>query len=152
MRVYLDNCCFNRPYDDQTQLSISLETQAKLYIQDMIKNKKIELVVSYMLVFENHQNPYEIKKKAIREFIHDNTSVYINYEKAEDVKKIAESIISAGIKTKDAVHLASAIAAECDYFLTTDKRLLKYKTDKLILTDPVDFVGRLEAENYERND
>ena len=26
MRIYLDNCCFNRPYDDQSQLRILLET------------------------------------------------------------------------------------------------------------------------------
>lgn len=30
--IYLDNCCFNRPYDDQTQLRVSLETQAKMYV------------------------------------------------------------------------------------------------------------------------
>ena len=34
MKIYLDNCCFNRPYDDQTQIRISLETQAKLYVQE----------------------------------------------------------------------------------------------------------------------
>lgn len=39
MKVYLDNCCFNRPYDDQSYLKISLESQAKLKIQNMIKNK-----------------------------------------------------------------------------------------------------------------
>ena len=32
MRVYLDNCVFNRPFDDQSQLLISLQTQAKLAI------------------------------------------------------------------------------------------------------------------------
>ena len=37
MRVYLDNCCYNRPYDDQTQLRISLESQAKLYVQELLK-------------------------------------------------------------------------------------------------------------------
>lgn len=37
MKIYLDNCCFNRPYDDQTQIRISLETQAKLYLQDLVK-------------------------------------------------------------------------------------------------------------------
>ena len=37
MRVYLDNCCYNRPYDDQTQLRISLESQAKLYVQGLLK-------------------------------------------------------------------------------------------------------------------
>ena len=29
MRVYLDNCCYNRPYDEQVQLRIRLETEAK---------------------------------------------------------------------------------------------------------------------------
>ena len=27
MRVYLDNCCYNRPFDDQTQLKVRLETE-----------------------------------------------------------------------------------------------------------------------------
>jgi hypothetical protein len=39
MRVYLDNCCYNRPYDNQSQLRISLETQAKLYIQQLIRKR-----------------------------------------------------------------------------------------------------------------
>lgn len=52
MKVYLDNCCYNRPYDDQSQLRISLETQAKLQIQSMIRNREIELVSSYVLMYE----------------------------------------------------------------------------------------------------
>ena len=62
MRIYLDNCCYNRPYDDQMQLRISLETQAKLFVQDLIRNNQIELAASYMLMYENEQNPYEMKK------------------------------------------------------------------------------------------
>lgn len=31
MKIYLDNCCYNRPYDDQSQVRIQLETQAKLF-------------------------------------------------------------------------------------------------------------------------
>ena len=46
MRIYLDNCSYNRPYDDQSQMRIHLETQAKLHIQDMIRQKQIELVTS----------------------------------------------------------------------------------------------------------
>lgn len=30
MRVYLDNCMFNRPFDDQGHIRIRLETEAKL--------------------------------------------------------------------------------------------------------------------------
>lgn len=36
IRIYLDNCCFNRPYDDQSQIKIQLESEAKLEIQKHI--------------------------------------------------------------------------------------------------------------------
>ena len=66
LRIYLDNCCYNRPYDDQTQLRISLESQAKLEIQKNIKNGELELVTSYMTEYENSENPIEIRKNNIR--------------------------------------------------------------------------------------
>ena len=56
LKIYLDNCCYNRPYDDQSQIRISLETQAKLYIQNLVKDKQIELVTSYILEYENGKN------------------------------------------------------------------------------------------------
>ncbi len=36
LKIYLDNCVFNRPFDDQSQIKIKLETEAKLYILDFI--------------------------------------------------------------------------------------------------------------------
>lgn len=146
MKVYLDNCCFNRPYDMQSQIRISLETQAKLYIQDLIKNKELELVTSYMLRFENEQNPYEIRRQAIAEYIRNNTSIYVDYDRMTEVIKEAKLVTVTGIKEKDAIHVASAIIAGCDCFLTTDLRLLKYKTDKIIIENPVDFIQRWEGE------
>lgn len=146
MRVYLDNCCFNRPYDSQSQMRISLETQAKLYIQDLVKNKELELAASYMLRFENEQNPYEIRRQAINEYIRDNMSIYIDYDRMEEVEKEARAIMETGIRKKDAIHVASAIIADCDCFLTTDIRLLKYKTDRIIMENPIDFIQRLEGE------
>lgn len=44
MRLYLDLCCFNRPYDDQSQLRVHLETEAKLSLQDKVRNGVCELV------------------------------------------------------------------------------------------------------------
>ena len=38
MKIYLDNCCFNRPFDDQSQLRIRLESEAKLKIQEDIRS------------------------------------------------------------------------------------------------------------------
>ena len=63
MKVYLDNCCYNRPYDDQTQIRIHLETEAKLYIQEMIKLGKADLVTSYILEYENSKIAFHTRNK-----------------------------------------------------------------------------------------
>ena len=144
MRIYLDSCCYNRPYDDQSQLRISLETQAKLYIQDLVKQKKVALVTSYVLWYENSQNPFEIRKMSINEFIQKNTSEYIDVDKAEDIKIRAEEIMKTGIRMKDAYHVACAIYANCDCFLTTDDRLLKYATNEVQMLNPIDFIRKVE--------
>jgi hypothetical protein len=66
MRVYLDNCCFNRPFDDQRHLRIRLETEAKLTIQEAVWSGAIQLAWSYILDFENMNNPFEERRKAVR--------------------------------------------------------------------------------------
>jgi len=48
--------------------------------------------------------------------------------------------MQTGIEYKDAVHLACSMFAECDYFITTDKRVLNYKTDKIKLANTIEFV------------
>lgn len=57
--------------------------------------------------------------------------------------------METGIKYKDACHVASAILAECSYFLTTDKRLLKYKDEKIKIMNPIDFLREMEGQGYE---
>lgn len=46
MRIYLDNCCYNRPFDEQTQLRIRLETEAKLAIQRQMRMGVLERLKS----------------------------------------------------------------------------------------------------------
>lgn len=60
IKIYLDNCCFNRPYDDQNLLSIFLETQAKLSIQEYVRTEKLSLIWSAILDYENSRNPDEV--------------------------------------------------------------------------------------------
>ena len=126
MRIYLDNCSYNRPYDDQSQTRIYLETQAKLHIQDMIRQKQIELVTSYVLDFENSNNRSIQKKMAIEKFMKDYATLYVSNKHGDMLAEIADSIMETGVKEKDAYHVACALMAECDYFVTTDDRLLKY--------------------------
>jgi predicted nucleic acid-binding protein len=146
LKVYLDNCCFNRPYDDQTYLSISIETQAKLHIQDMIRNGSLELISSYILDFENSENPFAMRRKTISDFLEYNTSIYVSDNLKSAIEKMAEDIKKTGIKHKDACHVACAIMANADYFISTDYRLLKYKTGDIKMMNPVEFIRELEVE------
>jgi len=146
VRIYLDNCCYNRPYDDQSQIRIYLEAQAKLYIQGLIKDGQLELVNSYVLEYENGKNRLIQKRQMIADFVNGNESYYVGHEREKDIAKIAEPIIQTGIKEKDAFHVACAIYAQCDYFITTDDRLLKYQVNQMPLVTPGEFIRRLEAD------
>ena len=144
MRIYLDNCCYNRPYDDQSQIKVFLETQAKLHIQRMIVEGKVELVYSYMSRYENSQNPFEIRKNTIAEFF-KNASVYVDESNADNAAQKSRQIMETGVKAKDAIHVACAVIAGADYFLTTDTRLLKYKTYERKLMNPTEFIIEVEG-------
>ena len=136
-KIYLDMCCFNRPYDDQDQLRIELETKAKLHIQQQIVDGKYTLVSSVILDFENSVNPYLLRKYVISEFL-NNAKEYV--EEDNSVIELAKEINATGVKPKDASHVACAIFSGCDYFLTTDDRLLKYKDNRIKILNIVDFV------------
>ena len=140
-RIYLDNCCFNRPYDDQTQLKVYLETQAKLYVQSLVYQKKIDLVWSFILSFENSQNIFHAKKMAISQWENLSSSFV---EKSEEIKLIAKEIMTTGIKAADAAHVACAIAGNCDYFITVDKRLLRYQDNRITICNPIEFINHIE--------
>ena len=77
--------------------------------------------------------------------MNSNESYYVGDERDADVAEIAEPIIHTGVKEKDAFHVACAILAECDYFITTDDRLLKYQTDSISLVSPCEFIRKLEG-------
>jgi predicted nucleic acid-binding protein len=146
MRVYLDMCCYNRPYDDQLQLKVAMEAQSKLHIQNLIRDRKIELIGSYILDYEVSRNPYEMRKRSIIQFIYANMKGYVGAERDSIIRPMAEDIMKTGVKEKDAYHVASAIYSNCDYFISTDIRLLKYKTDKIRMVTPIEFITETEGE------
>jgi predicted nucleic acid-binding protein len=140
--IYLDNCTYNRPFDDQTHLRISLETQAKLYIQSLIKSGRIDLVYSYVCFYENYINPFENIKLSISEF--SKNAKYCVIEN-HDILLTANKIILDKIKPLDALHLSCSINAKVDYFITVDDAVLKYKTDEILIFDPIGFLKNWES-------
>ena len=139
MRIYLDNCCFNRPFDDQSQLRILLESEAKLRIQEDVRSGVYDLVWSYILDYENSKNPFQERREQIIK--------WRNFSK-EDVEETSElldtalNIMKYGIKKLDALHLSCATQARVDYFLTTDDGILKKAglIKNLRITDPIGFI------------
>jgi predicted nucleic acid-binding protein len=143
MRIYLDNCCFNRPFDEQSSIRVKIETDAKLHIQAVIKAQKIELVWSYILDFENAANPFFERKNTIAKWRQLSA---LDIEETDEVVIIAENITRRGIKAKDALHIACAIEAKCDYFLTTDDGLIrKMKASvEINVLNPIEFITKIE--------
>ncbi|GHV38190.1 hypothetical protein FACS1894187_16640 [Synergistales bacterium] len=140
-RIYLDTCCYNRPFDDQSQIRIYLETEAKLYIQEKIKKSFYILVWSYMLDFENLQNPYEDTRNAIQAW---KNIAKIHCHSSEEILSVGKVIEKLGILPKDALHLACAVQCDCEYFITTDVRLLKKKVDNIVIVNPINFIMETE--------
>lgn len=122
MRIYLDLCCFNRPYDDQTQARIRLETEAKILLQQKIKDAECELVWSAALDFECSKNPFDERRHAILQW---RKLAICNVMSDTEVADKAEELVHQGLGVYDAFHAASALAGKADLFVTTDDRLLK---------------------------
>lgn len=148
MLIYLDTCCFNRPFDDQSQLLVKLQTEAKLYIQDAIRQGTFSLAWSAVMDLENAANPDIERREAISVW---RTLAVVDVDTRPDVEVVAEEIAALGIQPMDALHVASAIAAGATWLLTTDKALLrKLNGDpRLRVIDPIDFIRTLRESDHE---
>ncbi len=146
MRIYFDNCCFNRPYDDQSSLTIRLETEAKLDIQEKVRTDCLTLGWSYILNFENNANPFIERKVEIQKWKEMAESFV---EESPEILSDMNTFITDGLKPLDALHIACAIALQSDVFLTVDKGILKKAAviSKIKIMNPIDFVIEWEAQD-----
>ena len=90
----------------------------------------------------NSMNPYEERRKAIENW--KKVSV-CDIDFSIDVNMLGNKILSQGLKSNDALHIACAIAAKCAYFLITDKNVLNKQIFEIIVINPIDFVRKLGA-------
>jgi predicted nucleic acid-binding protein len=83
---------------------------------------QIELVSSEALFYEARRNPNPVRKQhALAVLEKANTVIYID----DIIEQRARLFVEVGIKPLDALHLASAEAAEVEYLCTCDDRFLK---------------------------
>ena len=122
MRIYLDSCSIQRPLDTKSHVRILVEAEAVLGILALCETGKLELVSSDALVFETERIPYPVRKQYALEVL-SQAKIFVRTD--EQIEERARLFLSLGIKPLDALHLASAEAAQVDYFCTSDDRFLR---------------------------
>ncbi|MFA5575935.1 MAG: PIN domain-containing protein [Tissierellaceae bacterium] len=150
MKIYFDMNIYNRMFDDQTQMRIRFESMAVDILFELIEKGKYELVWSFILEYENSMNPFIERKLNIKAISSISSQVI---EPNDRIKEIAKDIVKkSNTKNKDALHLASAIYGNCNYFITCDDRFIKTierNRENLIdiikdikLYNPIDFLRK----------
>ena len=122
MLVYLDMCSLQRPLDSQDDVRVATEAQAVLGILRLCESGRVTLVGSDALRFELAKNPHPVRKDyAARVLSKAKAFVATNQRVAARARQFA----ATGMKPLDALHVASAVDADADFFCTCDDRLLR---------------------------
>jgi predicted nucleic acid-binding protein len=140
MKLYLDLCVYNRPFDDQGQPRIVVETVEFMFLLEKAINKEMTIINSFVLEYENSKSPLIDRRDKIEDLL-KIASEYVRY--SERLENRAEEIEKRGFMAMDALHIACAEAAKSDFFITCDDLLLrkgKANNDKL----KVRIVGLME--------
>ncbi|MHC5822262.1 MAG: type II toxin-antitoxin system VapC family toxin [Nostoc sp.] len=137
-KIYLDVCCLNRSFDDQTQPRIRLETEAILEIISRCRDGEWELVTSTALESEIAQTPDVTRREQVLEAL---AIAQHQILVTEEISRRAIELTNFNIKNFDALHIACA-EGNADIFLTTDNRLLSralnYKNNlNIIVANPM---------------
>lgn len=121
-RVYLDVCCLNRPFDDQTQDRIRLEAEAVVLILARFQAGEWEWVSSEAVDFEVEQIPDATRRAHVQLLLgHAQRTVPVTQAETERMQQL----VALGFQSMDALHIACAETAATDVFLSTDDRLLR---------------------------
>lgn len=122
MKIYMDNCCYNRIFDDRSIIKNYLEREAVLIIFQKIAQGEMELVGSDVLKIEMSNASAGDRKQSIQKIY--NVSVSSEVRITETIKARAMEIQKiSNIKAFDSLHLASA-ENNADVLLTTDQKFL----------------------------
>ncbi len=122
MRVYFDTCSLMRPFDDQSFPRVRLETLAISDVMDFVQSGKIQWIAGRALYSEVSACPIYARREEVLSWLR-NVSEWQEYTPI--VARLAKRFAKYNIGDWDARHLATAEAAQCDWFLSTDQNLVK---------------------------
>ncbi len=122
MRIYLDVCCLNRPFDDQTQDRIRLEAEGVVLILLRVHAGSLRWVSSDVVEHEIALTP-DGSRRARVTLLAQSAGERIAVEDVDGQR--GADLEAVGFGAFDALHLACAERAGVDVFLTTDDKLVR---------------------------
>lgn len=151
MKIYLDNCCYNRLFDDRSNIRNYLEREAVLIVLQKAFDKEIEIVGSDILEIEISKIKNDEKRNDVEGVYNAlvTDTIKVNSQIEMRAVQIREK---SNIKAFDSLHLASAEAG-ADILLTTDIKFLKgcqRIKSKITVKNPVEFI--MEVFEYDESD
>ena len=121
--LYLDMNIYKRPFDDQSQMRIRLETVAVTMIFSLVESRRLAARWSFVLDYENSRDPIPERRAFVARVAQSCES---SIEPDESIRSLARQLADTHeIKGRDALHLACAESAGCDYLVTCDARLVR---------------------------
>ena len=144
MKVYLDTCSIQRPLDSKSHMRIVLEAEAIQGIITQSEAGDLELISSDIVLFEINRITHPIRREyALAVLSKASEKIAINRE----IQRQANEFTKLGIKSVDALHLASAEWGKADYFCTCDDKFLKKAKTldlRVKVVSPVELIEELE--------
>lgn len=119
--AYLDVCALNRPLDDQSQMRIRLEADAVSLILNHVRSKSLALAVSPAHHIEVSASPDPSRRSHVQLLL--ELGIQVVFDRVASRRR-AEELVTLGMGTADAAHVAIAEQMGCD-FVTCDDRLLR---------------------------
>jgi predicted nucleic acid-binding protein len=146
IKLYLDCCALQRPFDDRSQLRVATEAEAILKLFEEFETGFIEVASSDVLLFELSKIELSPRRTYCINLL-AKSSYFV--ELTDSIEKLANAYSASGIKTLDALHLASAVEGDADYFCSCDDRFIKkaqlVETSLTKVISVLDLVQELES-------
>jgi len=122
MKIYMDVCCYNRPFDDLSQDRVYLEAEAVLSIISHCEKSDWILISSGVIEYEFSKISDNEKFEKIQTLY---TAASTRLDLTEEAEKRAAFLQNYGLKPFDSLHLALAETNGIDIFLSTDDKLIR---------------------------
>jgi predicted nucleic acid-binding protein len=146
MKIYLDSCCYNRPYDGYTAAQSLAEVAAIKTIIDICGNVGFAMVGSFATEDEIDKIRILDKWRQVRKYYDATITERVSLTAGISVR--AQLLQVQGLKKMDSFHLACAEATGADFLITTDIRFInayeRFKFSFVRIVNPIDFLPEVK--------